>query len=372
MSDYMGREAYENYDSNDELSPYELLMQMQSWNKAIYLRIENSEEQTQTQLAVLDGKIVQSVSDLDDELSTRIETTAAGIQASIVDLDEELSNQITTTAAGINATITDTKNGLQTQITANAQGLASKVSTSNYNGQTIASLITQTPAAITMIANSLNLSGYVTFSSLTATGTTNIDGARITTGLISADRIAANTVLAKLIQAGGISADYIQAGTLKGVSLQSANGYTAVNIENGRIGILDLNSNGGSAYIGPTIQLYTGGVSGWASLQSNQLQLNNGSGGSMTLTGTSLTANSTMYMYGTYNFGSATVTGLTASNASKAVEAQWLTGPTSTARYQPSNFAQTRTTGLGFGFSTASGLLYVSMNGTDVGTLQPA
>lgn len=209
---YSELDPYGNYGDKHTLSPYEMLMQMKAWNKEIYLTIENNDEQVRTQLSVLDGEIRQNILDVKEGLETNISTTAAGIQA-----------DITNTAAG-----------LQTQITANAQGVASKVSQTDFNGNTVASLITQTPTAITAMAQALNLNGYVTFNSLTASGTTVIDGARIGTGYISADRLQASTILAKVIAAGGISADNITSGTISAARL-SASTISSVLINAGGI-----------------------------------------------------------------------------------------------------------------------------------------
>ena len=145
---YSELDPYGNYGDKHTLSPYEMLMQMKSWNKEIYLTVEDLESRTQSQFTVQNGLI------------------------------------------------------------------ESKVSQTDFNGDTVASLISQTPTAVSIIAQSLNLSSYVTFNSLTASGTTVIDGARIQTGFISADRLQASTILAKVIAAGGISAGTITSGTI--------------------------------------------------------------------------------------------------------------------------------------------------------------
>lgn len=77
----------------------------------------------------------------------------------------------------------------QSQIVQNATEISHKVSTTDYNGRIIASLINQTATDASINAQKINLTGYVTASSLTASGTTTIDGSRITTGHIDADRI---------------------------------------------------------------------------------------------------------------------------------------------------------------------------------------
>lgn len=235
-NNYGELDPYGNYGDKHSPSPYELLMQMKAWNKEIYLTIENMDEQVKTQLSVLDGEIKQNIKNVKEGLETTISTTAAGI----------------------NTKITNTAQGLQTQITANANGLATKVEGRDFNGNTVASLITQTPTAINAVANALNLSGYVTFSSLTQYGTTNIDGARITTGYISADRIQANVILTKLIQAGGISAELITAGTISGDRIYGGT-ISGATFSGGKIdistnatigGYLTLNSSYSGIYFG--------------------------------------------------------------------------------------------------------------------------
>ena len=367
MSEYDQRSEFENYDSNDNLSPYELLMQMQSWNKSIFLRIENAEKEWQTQLSILDGEIRQEVVDVQESLSTVISTTAAGIRQSMVDADNQLATQITTTAEGINANIANTKQGLQTQITANATGLASKVSATDYTGQKVASLITQDANAINLIANKLNLSGYVTFSSLGANGTTVIDGSRIQTGYISSNVLDAQAIRAKVIQAGGISAEYVQAGTLSGMNITgstivSDSGYARVTLANGSV-------TARSNFMGTTAEMdgsfvVTDSYSGMGELYPDRLTLQSG-GTRLTLTSSQIGSNSTVRFQGYYDFSGASVTGLN-TNVQQAVEAKWITGNTG-VWWGPNDFAQGHTSGIGVAWSSASNWLYVRINGSNVG-----
>lgn len=80
---------------------------------------------------------------------------------------------------------TNAEGNLSSRITINANGIESKV---NKNG--VISAINQSSESVTINANKINLQGYVTASSLKEGGTTTIDGSRITTGLINANRIA--------------------------------------------------------------------------------------------------------------------------------------------------------------------------------------
>lgn len=63
----------------------------------------------------------------------------------------------------------------------------------------IISKINVSPENITISASKVDLQGYVTFSNLSTSGQTAINGANITTGTISADRIGANSITAAKI-----------------------------------------------------------------------------------------------------------------------------------------------------------------------------
>lgn len=375
-NDYSTLDPYGNYGDSDGLTPYELLMQMKAWNKAIYLRIENSDKQIRTELSILDGEIRQNVADVKNGLETLVSTTASGIYTNITNTKSELQNEIITTASGINTritdtknglenqitqtaagiqtSITDTKNGLQTQINLNAQGIASKVSSSDFNGTKITSLITQTSSAISALAQSLNLSGYVTFNSLTSSGTTVIDGARIQTGLISADRLNAQTIVSKLIQAGGIDASYITSGTISS-NLLSAQAIQTTLLYAGGISadLIQAGQFSGDRIYGGTISgstLYGGYISGGSINVQTDIQ----AGG---------------YLY--LNSGNSGVSFGNYSMISDSYGTLRITGGSGVSITSPlgvfiEGYAQSRTYGLGFGYSS-NGRLYVSMNGSDVG-----
>ena len=208
-------------------------------------------------------------------------------------------------------------------------GLASKVSSTDYNGQTVASMISQSSTAVSIIANSLNLSGYVTFSSLGPYGNTVIDGSRIQTGYISADRIEASMIRSKLLQAGGISADYITSGTFSGSriyggTIEGVMINTTQNLNVGDRIYLNGGYNAGLYFdrYGATGRIYSNG---------NNMVISSDAMDLWTFYGLKVQG-------GIYNDG------------------QWI---------PPS-----RTEGLGFGFSSASGLLYVSLNGSDRGSVK--
>lgn len=116
------------------------------------------------------------------ELSSRISMTADQIQ-STVSRTYETKNNATTQRAN-----------LQSQITQNATSITTKVSQTDYNGNNIVSMINQTAASVQIQASHINLTGYVTATSLNTAGATTINGANISTGTLSADKIRGGTL----------------------------------------------------------------------------------------------------------------------------------------------------------------------------------
>lgn len=140
--------------------------------------------------------------------STQIKQLAGKTAELKVELDE------------LSSTYTDTAEGLQSQITQNASDITTKVS---KNG--VISAINQSAETISISANKVNLSGYVTVNGLKTAGSTTINGGNITTGKINADLITTGTLSADRIKGGHIKADIIDGGTLNASSL-TINGLT--------------------------------------------------------------------------------------------------------------------------------------------------
>ena len=100
----------------------------------------------------------------DSNLSSRITQTADQISLEVSErknADSNLSSRITITAREIRQEVTDTENRLSARITVNADNINLKV---NKNG--VISAINQTAESITIKANRIDLSGYVTASEL--------------------------------------------------------------------------------------------------------------------------------------------------------------------------------------------------------------
>ena len=135
-----------------------------------------------TRIADAEGAVSvlsQTVSGFD----TRIEEAEGSVSA----LSQSLTS-ITTrieTAEGNISTVTQTADKINWLI-------ASGTSSSNF---------TMTDRAISLVADTIDLSGYVTISALETAGKTTINGSNITTGTIHADRIDTSTLKVKTIYA---------------------------------------------------------------------------------------------------------------------------------------------------------------------------
>ena len=150
-------------------------------------------------------KTLSRITDAEGSITT-LEQTSSSITARIEDAEGNIS-ALEQTVNGFETRITnaegDASDALATAETlefrvTNAEGNISTVSqTANkinwlVKSGTSASDFTLTDRAISLVAQNINLTGYVTFNALSTAGQTTINGSNITTGSISASRIGAN------------------------------------------------------------------------------------------------------------------------------------------------------------------------------------
>lgn len=119
-----------------------------------------------------------------------------------------------------------------------AAGINSEVS-KKVGKNEIISTINQSAESVTINANKVNLTGYITASDLSGTGQTVINGSNIKTGTIDASQVNITNLNANNITSGTISANKISGGTLSGVTIRSSNysttAGTEINLNNGKI-----------------------------------------------------------------------------------------------------------------------------------------
>lgn len=161
-----------------------------------------------------DGKLLSSIQTVDGNLST-LSQTVSGFNTRIENAEGAVST-LSQTVGGFNtrienaegsvSTLTQTVNSFKTRIETAEGNITSVTQTANkinwlVKSGTSASDFTMTDRAVKLVADKIDLSGYVTISALGTAGKTTINGANITTGTIKADRIDTSTLKVKTIYA---------------------------------------------------------------------------------------------------------------------------------------------------------------------------
>lgn len=161
-----------------------------------------------------DGKLLSSIQTVDGNLST-LSQTVSGFNTRIENAEGAVST-LSQTVSGFNtrienaegsvSTLTQNVNSFKTRIETAEGNITSVTQTANkinwlVKSGTSASDFTMTDRAVKLVADKIDLSGYVTISALGTAGKTTINGANITTGTIKADRIDTSTLKVKTIYA---------------------------------------------------------------------------------------------------------------------------------------------------------------------------
>lgn len=185
MNEYDVKAPYGNYQTKGEEDPYSILMKMSSWNKEIRSTISNVTESLGGTIEQ-QSQILQSIEAIEINVMDIVTTSDATV-ARIGEL-EVTSSQITLTVAELDTRIGEAEGSItviagQVALKANSaivtalgtrvneaeisinglnSTITSKVSTTDYNGVTLMSLIEQAPSYLTFAASRLNLVGAVT------------------------------------------------------------------------------------------------------------------------------------------------------------------------------------------------------------------
>ena len=178
--------------------------------------------------------------------SNEISTTVSGHTTTLSTHTQNIST-LTQTASGIQTQVTSLKTSTQNGFTEVKNSISTVGQTADkiywlINSGGTSSNFTLTSRAAKLVADEIDLTGYVTISSLGSRGSTTIDGSRITTGTISADHLdlrgvltasdvgaSGNTVISgNRITTGTISAKYIDADNLKIKKVYNSGGTKAV------------------------------------------------------------------------------------------------------------------------------------------------
>jgi len=153
VNQYNSIDPYGTYDIKG-LSPYEMAMKMASWNNEL--------------------------------------------RSTLFKTNEDLSN-------------------VQSTIVQHADAIGLRVLKEDYTGEIIASMIVVDPYAIGLIADNIDITGYVTFSDLAQSGRTVING-----GNVMANTITSDHILVSQLSSIAANLGYVNAGYIYGVTIESS------------------------------------------------------------------------------------------------------------------------------------------------------
>lgn len=124
----------------------------------------------------------------------------------------------------------------QADITVQAGQISSKVSSSDYTGTKVVSLINQTASSVKIEAKNINLSGAVTVTDLANGAVTE---AKIATNAVSAAKILSGAVTAVKISDGAVTANKVAANAINASKIVSGSiTTTQLNVSNVQAGIV--------------------------------------------------------------------------------------------------------------------------------------
>lgn len=154
---------------------------------------------------------ISTIEQTASSITSRVETAEGritGLDGSVTIISSQVS-ELEQTATSITARVSNSEGEIST-LKQTATSITSRVSTAEGNISTVtqtankinwiiesgtsASNFTLTSKMASLVAAQIDLSGYVTINSLKDGGTTQIDGSRITTGTINAERLNADSV----------------------------------------------------------------------------------------------------------------------------------------------------------------------------------
>ena len=225
-----------------------------------------------TTLKTAQSTIDQKVSSITTKVE-EVETTANGASQTASEARQTANSfstkitQVENTANGAAQTASEanqTANSFSTRITTAEGNASTALQQSNkiawvVKSGTDSTNFQLTDRTISLVSSNIDLTGYVTINSLKAGGTTTIDGGRITTGTISADRIDVSNLKVRCIY----NADNKLAITTASSYLHIGGDSTSANMEyvvikgskHIKIGEITYNTSNGNIYATNSISL---------------------------------------------------------------------------------------------------------------------
>lgn len=203
-------------------------------------------------ISIKANEINSSVSETYTTKTQTAQAKSEAIASANSDTDEKLEDYSTTTqmtsainqkASEITSTVSQTyetkthanttTNTLSSRISQTATAIDLSVSNgSTASGITITT--TKEDGTTSQTTGTIQMNGLVSFTNLSTSGQTQINGGNITTGTISANRLSSSVITTSNLSAQSLSANQISGGTIKGIAFNNGSGTFTVN-SNGKI-----------------------------------------------------------------------------------------------------------------------------------------
>lgn len=199
---------------------------------SLVIRADQIQSTVSNNYTTLDGKISTNTSQI-TQTATQIRSEVTSTLRNY-STTTQMNSSITQSASSIRSEVSTAINGVNQSISVVEQ-TANKISWLVKSG-TSSSNFTLTDRAISLVADTINLDGFVKFTNLSQVNTaTIINGGNITTGTIDASKATITNINATNISTGNLNATRISGGTL------DASKMTVTNLNAGSIttGILD-------------------------------------------------------------------------------------------------------------------------------------
>ena len=218
------------------------------------------------EIAGVNSTITQTAS----SLTSYVDSQISGVNSTITQTANSITSYVNSEISGVNSTITQTANSLSSTITSQGQTITQIQQDLNgisltYNSQNGTASITIGDVTVTNLVDGqyvsqvvagIDLTGYVTFSALSTSGQTTINGDNITTGTINANRLnltgsiawsdltsSCQSTIAAYAGSGVpsyIKSTYIDSTTIKSPTIYGAEIYAGTSAD----GYISMTSNG--------------------------------------------------------------------------------------------------------------------------------
>ena len=183
-------------------------------NNGIKKRVESVENRTESLEQTAD-EIQEDVEEFKNDTTVRFEKTENSIEAEVTraqGAEGELSSRLSITESEISSEVAARQSAdseMSTRISQTAHSIVLSASGGDKSVGITVALYDENGKLINSSTGNANITitGFVTFNDLSATGSTNIDGARITTGSISCDRLNGGTIRGQNIVGGTTAAE---------------------------------------------------------------------------------------------------------------------------------------------------------------------